>query len=87
MLNAGQPTTDFVVLSRDGSDATKESVQTTNIGRIESGKSVKKTVYLCAEDLPGTRLVTLTVSCTLLLLAMGLTWNIYLGFIHVCQCT
>ncbi|KAI7879688.1 hypothetical protein K492DRAFT_216972 [Lichtheimia hyalospora FSU 10163] len=59
----GQPTTDFVVLSRDASD-TKESVQTTAIGRIENGKSVKKTVYLCAEDLPGTRLVTLTATYT-----------------------
>lgn len=61
MLNAGQPTTDFVALSRESLD-TKESIQTTAIGRIEKGDSVKKTVYLCAEDLPGTRLVTLTVS-------------------------
>lgn len=61
MLNTGQPTTDFVALSRDSLD-TKESIQTTAIGRIEKGDSVKKTVYLCAEDLPGTRLVTLTVS-------------------------
>ncbi|KAI9311302.1 Gryzun, putative trafficking through golgi-domain-containing protein [Dichotomocladium elegans] len=59
----GQETSDHVVLTRD-IPTTKQNIQETSIGRIEPGASSHKTAYLCADDLPGTRIVTLTTVYT-----------------------
>ncbi|KAI8146339.1 Gryzun, putative trafficking through golgi-domain-containing protein [Fennellomyces sp. T-0311] len=54
---AGQ---DYITLSKDNHD-TPESAGETEFGRIESGKSLTKPVYIHAGDTPGVRVVSLTV--------------------------